>query len=165
GRDVTGLSEAELPRVRLNCIGFIFQAFNLFSSLTARGNVELALELKGVRRAAARARALDLLEKVGLREQANRYPAELSGGQKQRVAIARALATEAPVVLADEPTAALDSESGHDVMEILGALAHEENRAVIIVTHDSRLRTFADRVLLMEDGRLGSAMRSLVAVH
>ena len=165
GRDVTGLSEAELPRVRLNCIGFIFQAFNLFSSLTARGNVELALELKGVRRAAARARALDLLEKVGLREQANRYPAELSGGQKQRVAIARALATDAPVVLADEPTAALDSESGHDVMEILGALAHEENRAVIIVTHDSRLRTFADRVLLMEDGRLGSATRSLAAVH
>jgi len=165
GREVSGLGEAELPRVRLNCIGFIFQAFNLFSSLTARGNIELALQLKGVRKASARSRSLDLLEKVGLREQAGRYPADLSGGQKQRVAIARALATDAPVVLADEPTAALDSESGHSVMQILGTLAHQENRAVIIVTHDSRLRTFADRVLLMEDGRLGSAMRSLVAVH
>jgi putative ABC transport system ATP-binding protein len=154
GRDVTGLGEAELPRVRLNCIGFIFQAFNLFSTLTARGNIEIALELKGIRGAAARTRALDLLGRVGLREQANRTPAELSGGQKQRVAIARALATEAPIILADEPTAALDSESGHTVMQILGGLAHEQNRAVIIVTHDVRLQAFADRVLFMEDGRL-----------
>jgi putative ABC transport system ATP-binding protein len=163
GRDVTGLGEAELPRVRLNCIGFIFQAFNLFSSLTARGNIELALELKGNRRAAARTRALDLLERVGLREHANRYPAELSGGQKQRVAIARALATDAPIILADEPTAALDSESGYAVMAILGVLAHQENRAVVIVTHDNRLRTFADRVLLMEDGRLGTLRAELSA--
>jgi putative ABC transport system ATP-binding protein len=154
GRDVTGLGEAELPRVRLHCIGFIFQAFNLFSTLTARGNIEIALELKGMRGAAARTRALDLLGRVGLREQASRTPGELSGGQKQRVAIARALATEAPIILADEPTAALDSESGHAVVQILAGLAHEQSRAVIIVTHDVRLQTFADRVLFMEDGRL-----------
>ena len=166
GRDVTGLGEAELPRVRLNCIGFIFQAFNLFSTLTARGNVEIALELKGVRGAAARTRALDLLGGVGLREQADRTPVELSGGQKQRVAIARALATEAPIILADEPTASLDSESGHTVMQILGGLAREQNRAVIIVTHDVRLlQTFAGRVLFMEDGRLQPGVRSAVLVH
>ena len=160
GRDVTGLGEAELPRVRLHCIGFIFQAFNLFSALTARGNIELALELKGIRGAAARRRALDLLASVGLQEQANRTPAELSGGQKQRVAIARALATEAPIILADEPTAALDSDSGHSVMQILGGLARQHHRAVIIVTHDVRLQAFADRVLLMEDGRLRSGVAS-----
>ena len=162
GRDVTGLGEAELPQVRLHSIGFIFQAINLFSTLTARGNIEIALELKGIRGAAARTRALDLLGRVGLREQANRTPGELSGGQKQRVAIARALATEAPIILADEPTAALDSESGHTVMRILGGLAHEQNRAVIIVTHDVRLQTFADRVLSMEDGRLQPGVRSIV---
>ena len=165
GRDVTGLGEAELPQVRLHSIGFIFQAFNLFSTLTARGNIEIALELKGIRGAAARTRALDLLGRVGLREQANRTPGELSGGQKQRVAIARALATEAPIILADEPTAALDSESGHTVMQILGGLAHEQNRAVIIVTHDVRLQTFADRVLSMEDGRLHPGVRSNVSAR
>jgi putative ABC transport system ATP-binding protein len=165
GRDVTGLGEAQLPQVRLHCIGFIFQAFNLFSTLTARGNIELALELKGIRGAAARTRALDLLASVGLREQADRTPGELSGGQKQRVAIARALATEAPIILADEPTAALDSESGHAVMQLLGGLAHERNRAVIIVTHDARLQAFADRVLFMEDGRLQSGVGAAALAH
>ena len=165
GRDVTRLGEAELPRVRLHSIGFIFQAFNLFSALTARGNIEIALELKGIRGAAARQRALDLLASVGLREQAGRTPAELSGGQKQRVAIARALATEAPIILADEPTAALDSESGQTVMQILGGLAREQNRAVIIVTHDARLQAFADRVLFMEDGRLQSSAPSAALTH
>jgi putative ABC transport system ATP-binding protein len=165
GRDVTGLGEGELPRVRLHCIGFVFQAFNLFSTLTARGNVEVALELKGIRGAAARTRALDLLDSVGLREQSDRTPGELSGGQKQRVAIARALATDAPIILADEPTAALDSESGHTVMQILGRLAHEQNRAVIIVTHDARLQPFADRVLFMEDGRLQPGVRAASPPH
>jgi putative ABC transport system ATP-binding protein len=165
GRDVTGLGEAELPQVRLHCIGFIFQAFNLFSALSARGNIEIALELKGIRGAAARTRALDLLASVGLREQANRTPAELSGGQKQRVAIARALATEAPIILADEPTAALDSDSGQAVMQILGGLAREQKRAVIIVTHDARLQAFADRVLFMEDGRLHPGVPAAALAH
>jgi putative ABC transport system ATP-binding protein len=165
GRDVTGLGEAELPRVRLHCIGFIFQAFNLFAALTARGNIEIALELKGIRGAAARTRALDLLASVGLQEQAHRTPAELSGGQKQRVAIARALATEAPIILADEPTAALDSDSGHAVMQILGGLARDQSRAVIIVTHDARLQAFADRVLFMEDGRLQSGVAAGALAH
>lgn len=154
GREVTGLTESELPSVRLNSIGFIFQAFNLLSALSARENVEIALELKGTSRGAIRKTAMELLDSIGMAAHANHLPSELSGGQKQRVAIARALATEAPLILADEPTAALDSTSGSAVMEILSGLARTHNRAVVIVTHDPRLETFADRVLRMRDGQL-----------
>jgi putative ABC transport system ATP-binding protein len=153
-RDVTNLTESQLPAVRLHAIGFIFQAFNLLSALTARENIEIALELKGAARPAARRQALELLDSVGLADHAAHLPAELSGGQKQRVAIARALATDAPLILADEPTAALDSSSGNAIMEILSGLARTHDRAVVIVTHDPRLKKFADRVLMMDDGRL-----------
>src|SRR5262245_11619088 len=133
GRETVGLPEKALPRIRLDHIGFVFQGFNLFGTLTALQNVALALDLKGVRGATARRRAGELLEQVGIGPKAHAYPADLSGGQKQRVAIARALAGEPDIVLADEPTAALDSQSGHAVMALMQQLAHQRNRAVVIV--------------------------------
>ena len=154
GRGVTELTEAELPRVRLEQIGFIFQGFNLFPTLTAGENVELALDLKGIWGAAARRRAAEFLEQVGLAGKYKSYPADLSGGQKQRVAIARALAGEPDIILADEPTAALDSQSGRGVIEMLRELARRRNRAVVIVTHDNRVLKFADRILYMADGKM-----------
>jgi putative ABC transport system ATP-binding protein len=154
GRDVTRLTEAELPRVRLENIGFIFQGFNLFPTLTVGENVELALDLKGIRGAAARRRAGALLAQVGLAEKYDSFPADLSGGQKQRVAIARALAGEPRIILADEPTAALDSTSGRLVIEMLRDLAKRQGRAVVIVTHDNRVLEFADRILHIADGKL-----------
>jgi putative ABC transport system ATP-binding protein len=154
GRDVTHLTERELPRLRLEHIGFIFQGFNLFPTLTAAENVGLALDLKGVRASDARRRAQDLLAQVGLADKVNSFPADLSGGQKQRVAIARALAGEPGIVLADEPTAALDSTTGRTVMRLLRELAHERGRAVVLVTHDNRILEFADRIAHIEDGRI-----------
>ena len=154
GREVTGLSEKELPRVRLDHIGFIFQGFNLFPTLTAGENIELALDLKGIRGKAARRRAGELLEQIGLSEKYNTFPSDLSGGQKQRVAIARALAGEPDIILADEPTGALDSHSGRVVIEMLYNLAHQQGRAVAIVTHDNRTLEFGDRIVHIEDGRI-----------
>jgi putative ABC transport system ATP-binding protein len=154
GEEITKLSERELPRVRLDHIGFVFQGFNLFPTLTAGENVELTLDLKGVRGRAARRRSADLLEQVGMIDKYDTYPAGLSGGQKQRIAIARALAGEPDIVLADEPTAALDSHSGRTVMMMLRELAHERGRAVVIVTHDNRTLEFADRIVHIEDGRI-----------
>jgi putative ABC transport system ATP-binding protein len=154
GREVTRLSEKELPRVRLDHIGFIFQGFNLFPTLTAAENVELALDLKGIRGKVARRRAGELLEQVGLSDKCNTFPSDLSGGQKQRVAIARALAGEPDIILADEPTAALDSHSGRTVIEMLRNLARQRGRAVAIVTHDSRTLEFGDRIVHIEDGRI-----------
>jgi putative ABC transport system ATP-binding protein len=163
GRDVEALGERDLPRVRLDHIGFVFQGFNLFPTLTAAQNVALALDLKGVPRRAARTRALELLEQVGLESKADAYPADLSGGQKQRVAIARAIAGEPPIVLADEPTAALDTQSGHAVMQLLQRLAHERARAVVIVTHDNRMLGYADRTVHIEDGRIVKDVKGSVS--
>jgi putative ABC transport system ATP-binding protein len=154
GRETVGMRQRELPRVRLENIGFIFQSFNLFPALTATENVEVALDLKGVRGARARRRAGELLERVGLGDKRDVFPANLSGGQKQRVAIARALAGDPGIILADEPTAALDSASGRMVMEMLKELSREQGRAVVIVTHDSRAFGYADRIVHIEDGRL-----------
>jgi putative ABC transport system ATP-binding protein len=154
GTETAGMSEKKLPRVRLNHIGFIFQGFNLFPALRAVENVELALNLKGVKGSQARKRAMDLLEQVGLAPKAQTLPADLSGGQKQRVAIARALAGDPDIILADEPTAALDSQSGRTVMELLTHLARERKRAVVIVTHDNRTVEYADRIVHIEDGRI-----------
>ncbi len=154
GREITGLRERELPAVRLNHIGFVFQGFNLFPTLTAVENVELTLKLKKVRGSEARARARTLLDDVALSDKYDAYPADLSGGQKQRVAIARALAGQPDIVLADEPTAALDKDSGRTVMKLLHALARERGRAVVIVTHDSRVLEYADRIVRIEDGRV-----------
>jgi putative ABC transport system ATP-binding protein len=154
GQEVTRLSEKELPRVRLNNIGFIFQGFNLFPTLTAGENVELALDLKGIRGKVAQRRAGELLEQVGLSGKYSSFPSDLSGGQKQRVAIARALAGEPDIILADEPTGALDSHSGRVVIEMLHNLAHQQGRAVAIVTHDNRTLAFGDRVVHIEDGKI-----------
>ena len=154
GKETAGLSEKQLPGIRLAHIGFVFQGFNLFPALNALENVELALKLKGVRGAAARQKATELLDHVGLGNRLKNHPADLSGGQKQRVAIARALAGDPGIILADEPTAALDSQSGRTVMEMLTRLAHERGRAVVIVTHDTRALEYADRIIHIEDGRI-----------
>jgi putative ABC transport system ATP-binding protein len=167
--DVTAMPESKLSAVRLGQIGFVFQAFNLFPTLTAGENVGLALDLTGLVGRAARTRATELLALVGLADHFDKYPNELSGGQKQRVAIARALANDPPIILADEPTAALDSESGRQVIELLRAIAHERNHAVVIVTHDERTVSYADRIVRIQDGRLQprefAASGSLSAAH
>jgi len=157
GREVVGLSEKELPAVRLAHIGFVFQAFNLFPTLSAGENVELALDLKGIRGREARERSRSLLEQVGLGDKYGTFPADLSGGQKQRVAIARALAGDPEIVLADEPTAALDSHTGTTIMNMLRELAHERGRAVVVVTHDTRVLHYGDRIVRIEDGRIATA--------
>ena len=154
GSEVAKLPESKLPDVRLHNIGFIFQGFNLFPALTAAENVALTLNLKGVRGGEAKKRARTLLDQVGLDKKYDAFPADLSGGQKQRVAIARALAGEPKIILADEPTASLDSTSGRSVMELMTNLAHKEDRAVVIVTHDNRIEQFADRTVHISDGRL-----------
>ncbi len=157
GQEIVGLAEKKLPKVRLDHFGFIFQGFNLFPALTARENVELTLKLKGISGSAGRKRAEHLLEQVGLADKFKSYPADLSGGQKQRIAIARALAGDPPIILADEPTAALDSHSGLTVMEILTSLARERDRAVVVVTHDSRVLHYADRIVHIADGRIAGS--------
>jgi putative ABC transport system ATP-binding protein len=154
GNDVTAMKERDLPAVRLKHIGFVFQGFNLFPTLTAGENVELSLKLKGYRGPKVKKEARRLLELVGLEAKFDAFPADLSGGQKQRVAIARAVAGEPEVLLADEPTAALDSHSGKTVVEMMRALAHSQGRAAVIVTHDVRLTEYADRVVHLEDGRI-----------
>jgi len=154
GDDVTQFAERDLPAIRRERIGFVFQAFNLFPTLTALQNVALALDIKGMSGRPARDKAAALLDQVGLAAKLDAYPADLSGGQKQRVAIARALAGDPPIILADEPTAALDSHSGRTVMDLLQRLARERGRAVGIVTHDNRMVGYGDRIVTMEDGRV-----------
>jgi putative ABC transport system ATP-binding protein len=154
GETVTALPETELPRIRRHMIGFVFQGFNLFPTLTAIENVELALDVRGIRGKEAHRRADDLLREVGLSDRKDAFPSDLSGGQKQRVAIARALAGDPPILLADEPTAALDSTSGRAVIELLQSLAHNHGRAVVMVTHDPRVLSYGDRIIHLEDGRL-----------
>ncbi len=159
GKEVGTLSQKELPAVRLANIGFVFQGFNLFPTLTAVENVELMLDLKGVRGDEAKRRAGELLEQVGLAEKLHSFPADLSGGQKQRVGVARALAGDPKIILADEPTAALDSHTGRNVIEMMQQLSHERGRAVVVVTHDSRVLEFADRMVRIEDGLIVKAPR------
>ena len=149
---VSKLKESELPLIRTSYIGFIFQGHNLLASLTAAENIMLQLELRGVPTKAARVEALELLAKVGLGDKADRKPMELSGGQRQRVSIARALAGSPPLILADEPTAALDAENGKLVTEILRDLARERGHTVVVVTHDNRIFHLADRITYIEDG-------------
>jgi len=154
GKEVSHLNERHLPAIRLSHIGFIFQGFNLFPALTAGENVEYIGKLKGLPRAQARQRAQSLFEQMDLADKYNSFPADMSGGQKQRVAMARALAGDPEIILADEPTAALDSQSGRTVIEMLTDLAHKRNRAVAIVTHDNRIVEFADRIIHIDDGKV-----------
>jgi putative ABC transport system ATP-binding protein len=159
GEDITQMSKAELARFRLENIGFIFQGFNLFPALTALENIEVALNLKGIRGGAARKQGLDLLSQVGLANKAKNLPRDLSGGQKQRVAVARALAGDPALIMADEPTAALDSQNGHAVTALLAQLAKQRGRTVLIVTHDPRIIDVADYIADLEDGLLRSNHR------
>ena len=156
GEEVAHLPESELPRVRRDHMGFVFQGFNLFPTLTAGENVGLMLDVKGIGGPQARKRSYELLDSVGLADKFDTSPANLSGGQKQRVAIARALAGDPEIILADEPTAALDSHTGRSVMEMLKSLAHERGRAVVVVTHDPRVVEFGDRAIRIEDGLIAS---------
>jgi putative ABC transport system ATP-binding protein len=150
------LGERELPALRASRIGFIFQDFNLMPSLTARENVEVALNVAGVHGAPADERATHLLQELGLAARLDFLPEKLSGGEKQRVAIARALANEPDLVLADEPTANLDSSIGREVMRRLREIANARGQSVLIVSHDDRIREFVDRVLWLEDGEFKS---------
>lgn len=154
GEEITKLSRTQLAEFRLHNIGFIFQGFNLFPALTALENVELALNLKGIRGKIAREEAKTRLEQVGLQDKINLLPQDLSGGQKQRVAVARALTGEPPLIMADEPTAALDSSSGRGVIDLLKTLAKQGNTTVLMVTHDPRIMDVADSILTLEDGRI-----------
>ncbi len=152
GEVVSKRPESEMPRLRLAYIGFVFQAHNLIASLTALDNVAFQLELRGQSRKAALLEARELLERVGLGAKLHQRPRELSGGQRQRVAIARAIAGAPPLILADEPTASLDAESGLMVTEMMRELARERGHTVVIVTHDSRIFPLADRIVHIEDG-------------
>jgi putative ABC transport system ATP-binding protein len=153
GRPVTA---NRLPEIRKRSLGFVFQQFNLFPSLTALENVEYALNVKGMKGGDARREAERVIDAVGLGDRQHFLPRELSGGQKQRVAIARALAGNAPILLADEPTANLDSVVGTQVLQMFRDLAKKENRALVIVTHDPKVRDIADRVVKIHDGRLAA---------
>jgi putative ABC transport system ATP-binding protein len=153
-RSTTGLSPEELAKLRRENVGFVFQSYHLFPTLTAAENVRLALDVRGERAPLARDKAAKALATVGLSHKANAFPRELSGGEQQRVAVARAIVGDASVVLADEPTAALDSENGHAVMTMLAEIAKDPARALFIVTHDPRIMPFADRILRIEDGRI-----------
>jgi putative ABC transport system ATP-binding protein len=154
GQSTEGASAEQLARLRREHIGFIFQTYHLFPTLTATQNVQLALDLRGDPADQARKASQDALTRVGLEHKLRSYPRELSGGEQQRVAIARAIVSGPSAILADEPTAALDTENGQAVMGILADIAKEHGRGVLVVTHDTRLLPFADRILQIEDGRI-----------
>jgi putative ABC transport system ATP-binding protein len=152
GRNLWSLSPGQLDRFRLQHCGFIFQGFNLFPALTALEQVATVLKYQGLSGAAAREKAIEALDEVGLKRRLHQRPSELSGGEKQRIAIARAIAKRPSLLFADEPTSALDGENGQVVIRLLRRAATEHDAAVICVTHDIRLEAFADRVIHIEDG-------------
>jgi len=152
GEPTAGLSPEGLAALRRRHVGFIFQSYNLFPTLTAEENVRVALDVRGRRGSAATVAAQRALQQVGLRHKLKAFPGNMSGGEQQRVAVARALAGSPSVMLADEPTAALDSENGIAVMQLLAEIARDKSRAVLAVTHDPRTVPFANRVLRIEDG-------------
>ena len=150
-----GLSNAELARIRNHKIGFVFQMYNLLPKASVLRNVELPMLYAGVRRKERRRRATELLERVGIPEKAKSLPSALSGGQRQRVAVARALANEPAMLLADEPTGALDSKTGHEVLELFSEL-HRQGNTILIVTHDLSIAALASRQVEIHDGRVAS---------
>jgi putative ABC transport system ATP-binding protein len=154
GQDLAGMSDKERVALRREKIGFTFQANNLIPYLSAVENVELMLRLNNKLDKAGKLRARELLARLGLGERLNNLPGQMSGGQQQRVAIARALIHDPTLVLADEPTASLDTERAYQVVETFAALIHEQKRAGIMVTHDLRMCEYVDRVLQMQDGKL-----------
>jgi putative ABC transport system ATP-binding protein len=155
GENIVGMKEEEVAQLRLRKMGFIFQTFNLLNNFTAYENVEAPMVLVGqLKRKERKARATMLLDQVGLADRMDHYPSELSGGQQQRVAIARALANDPPIVIGDEMTGDLDSETGFEVMRLIRQLNQEQGKTVIFVTHDPRMAEFADRIITMFDGQI-----------
>jgi putative ABC transport system ATP-binding protein len=165
GQELCGASQGQLTQARRQH-GYIFQAHNLHGSLTALQNVKMGLELhKDISLEEMKTRSAQMLEQVGLGNRLNYYPDDLSGGQKQRVAIARALVSHPKIVLADEPTAALDKKSGRDVVEMMQKLAKEQGCTILLVTHDNRILDIADRIVYMEDGRLANNPKAAALVE
>jgi putative ABC transport system ATP-binding protein len=154
GRDISMLSKGELAELRLRRIGFVFQAYNLIPVLTAAENVEYVLRLQGVGRYERRERVWSILKEVGLDGKENRKPAELSGGQQQRVAVARALVSNPAIVLADEPTANLDSSTGEQLLDLMRLMNREKSVTFIFSTHDTMVMEYASRIVRLHDGRV-----------
>ena len=155
GTDITELTDKQLAHIRNKQIGFIFQGYNLIPALNARENVELPLIYQGLGMDQRYDRAMEALARVGMEDRADHRPAEMSGGQQQRVAIARAIAARPPIIMADEPTGALDSKTGRHVLEILHTL-HEEGSTVILITHDNGIAATAERIVRLSDGHIVS---------
>ncbi len=154
GESTEGLSPEGLADLRRRHVGFVFQSYNLFPTLNAIENVRLALDVRGEKYGDTVIKAETALREVGLAHRLRSFPGNMSGGEQQRVAVARALASKPSIILADEPTAALDSENGHAVMELLSDIAKDESRAVLAVTHDPRTHAYADRIVRIEDGKI-----------
>jgi len=154
GMSLVNAAPGTLARIRRDHIGFVFQSYRLFPTLTVLDNIRLALDIRDVSSTAQIARSKDVLAKVGLSHKERAFPHELSGGEQQRVAIARAIVGRPSAILADEPTASLDSENGHAIMTLLAEIAKDASHAVLVVTHDPRTKAFADRILNIEDGRI-----------
>jgi len=163
GRSTAGALPEQLAELRREHVGFIFQSYHLFPTLTAVENVRLALDVCGNRSSLAADKARAALEAVGLATKIRAFPRELSSGEQQRVAIARAIVGKASAILADEPTAALDSANGQAIMSVLSGIAKDPSRAVLVVTHDPRILPYADRVVRIEDGRLVGEQRCTMA--
>ena len=154
GRSIAGAGPEDLAKLRRDHIGFIFQSYHLFPTLTAEENVRLALDVRGQRSGRTRIAARESLAMVGLAHKTKAFPIELSGGEQQRVAIARAIVGNASAILADEPTGALDTQNGQAIMAVLAEIAKDQSRGVLVVTHDPRILSFANRVVHIEDGRI-----------
>jgi len=161
GQSTTGRKPEQLAKLRRDYIGFVFQSYHLFPTLTAIDNVRIALDIRGENAKQSTQKAAEVLAIVGLENKAGSYPRELSGGEQQRVAIARAIVGDPSVILADEPTAALDAENGRAVMAVLARVAKDPARGVLVVTHDPRIEEFADRIVCIEDGRIISDSRTV----
>jgi putative ABC transport system ATP-binding protein len=154
GEDVVAMGEDRLSEMRLTKMGFVFQNYNLLANFTARENVEVPMALNGMSKRQRRRKVEQLLESVGLADRAKHYPSELSGGQQQRVAIARALANDPPILIGDEITGELDSETGFEVMEIVARLNRERGTTIVYVTHDPRMAKFSGRLIQLRDGHI-----------
>jgi putative ABC transport system ATP-binding protein len=165
GADISTMSGAEKAKLRRQEVGYIFQKLNLIPSLTAIENVMLPLELDGVSKSEARERARVVISDLGLTHNLNRYPSEFSGGQQQRIAIARSLVANRSLLLADEPTGALDTVNADEIIEILAQLPKKYNTSVVLVTHEPRFASWADRVVFLRDGRIISETQSSAVVE